>query len=66
LLDEIKMNSVRLLLSIIEGPVDEAIYKRVSTSLGDFQIMMSRMQFVYNQFLEEKLSLPTDSSFQKV
>ena len=36
LLDELKMNAVKLLLSIIEGTVDEKIYEKVSQSLGDF------------------------------
>ena len=30
------MNAVMLLLSIIEGTVDEKIYDKVSSSLGDF------------------------------
>jgi hypothetical protein len=36
LLDDLKSNSVKLLLSILEGPVDEEISDRVSSSLGDF------------------------------
>lgn len=36
LLDQLKMNAVKLLLSIIEGTVDEKIYDKVSQSLGDF------------------------------
>ena len=36
LLDELKMNAVKLSLSIIEGTVDEKIYEKVSQSLGDF------------------------------
>lgn len=30
LLDQLKMNAVKLLLSIIEGSVDEQIYEKVS------------------------------------
>ena len=33
------MNAVKLLLSIIEGTVDEGIYEKVSQSLGDFKII---------------------------
>jgi hypothetical protein len=40
LLDELKANAVSLLLSILEGPVDEEIYHKVSASLGDFQIVI--------------------------
>jgi hypothetical protein len=40
LLDAIKMNSVKLLLSILEGPVDVEISARISDSLGDFNIVI--------------------------
>ena len=40
LLDQLKMNAVKLLLSMIEGTVDEKIYEKVSESLGDFQIIL--------------------------
>lgn len=35
-LNNIKMNSVKLLLSILEGPVDYENSARISASLGDF------------------------------
>jgi hypothetical protein len=60
------MNSVKLLLSILEGPVDEDISERVSSSLGDFDIVVKRMEFVYIMFLEEELGLPADSPSIKV
>jgi hypothetical protein len=60
------MNSVKLLLSILEGPVDEDISERVSSSLGDFDIVVKRMEFVYIMFLEEELGLPADSPSSKV
>jgi len=47
LLNDIKMNSVKLLLSILEGPVDEEISARISASLGDFQIVIKRMESIY-------------------
>jgi hypothetical protein len=47
LLNDIKMNSVKLLLSILEGPVDVGISARISASLGDYQIVIRRMESVY-------------------
>ena len=34
--DMLKMSSIKLLLSIIEGPVDIEIYKQIADSLDDF------------------------------
>ena len=51
LLDQLKMNSVKLLLSILEGPVDEGIYEKVSASLGDFIIVITRMETLYREFV---------------
>jgi hypothetical protein len=31
---------VKLLLAILEGPVNEAIYEKVAASLGDFLIVI--------------------------
>jgi hypothetical protein len=47
LLNGIKMNSVKLLLSILEGPVDKEISERISASLGDFKIVIQRMENIY-------------------
>lgn len=66
LLNDIKMNSVKLLLSILEGPVDEEISSRISASLGDYQIVIQRMENIYKQFLEEVLMLPPDAPPSKV
>jgi hypothetical protein len=66
LLNDIKMNSVKLLLSILEGPVDEDISSRISASLGDFYVVIKRMESVYYQFLEEELGLPKDASEAKI
>jgi len=41
------MNSVKLLLSILEGPVDYDISSRISASLGDFEIVLNRMERIY-------------------
>jgi hypothetical protein len=38
------MNCVKLLLSILEGPVDPEISSRISASLGDFEIIIKRME----------------------
>jgi hypothetical protein len=35
-LNTMKLNSVKLLLSILEGPIDPEISARISASLGDF------------------------------
>lgn len=60
------MNSVKLLLSILEGPVDYDISSRISASLGDFEIVLNRMERIYEQFLEEELNLPPDAPEWKV
>ena len=60
------MNAVKLLLSIIEGTVDEKIYEKVSQSLGDFQIILSRMETLYEEFVTEELALPYNSTLERV
>lgn len=66
LLNDLKMNSVKLLLSILEGPVDPDISSRISASLGDFQVVINRMESVYYQFLDEELKLDKEASENKV
>ena len=66
LLDELKMNAVKLLLSIIEGKVDEKIYEKVSQSLGDFQIILQRMETLYYEFVTEELALPANATLDRV
>ena len=66
LLDELKMNAVKLLLSIIEGTVDEKIYEKVSQSLGDFQVILQRMETLYYEFVTEELELPENATFDAV
>ena len=66
LLDTLKMNSVKLLLSILEGPVDEDIYEKVSASLGDFQIVIKRMETLYKEFVTETLELPESAKTSTV
>jgi hypothetical protein len=60
------MNSVKLLLSILEGPVDIDISQRISASLGDFEIVIKRMESIYHMFLEETLEIPLESKEAKV
>ena len=60
------MNAVKLLLSIIEGTVDEKIYEKVSLSLGDFQIILSRMETLYEEFVTDELALPSNSTLERV
>ena len=60
------MNAVKLLLSMIEGTVDEKIYEKVSDSLGDFKIILSRMETLYTEFMTEELGLPENSSLARV
>ena len=55
------MNSVKLLLSILEGPVNESIYEQVSASLGDFLIVITRMETLYREFVSETLKLPENT-----
>ena len=57
LLDGLKSNSVKLFLSILEGPVDEDIFGKVSIALGDFKIVEQRMKTLYEEFLIEKLNV---------
>jgi hypothetical protein len=53
----LKMSSIKLLLSIIEGPVDIEIYKQIADSLDDFQILIHRMEIIYEKFTHEDLGL---------
>jgi len=64
LLDELKANAVSLLLSILEGPVDEEIYQKVSASLGDFQIVIQRMGTLYKEFVQSELQLSLKAKSQ--
>lgn len=60
------MNCVKLLLSILEGPVDPEISSRISASLGDFEIIIKRMEQLYYQFLDEELKLPINSPESRI
>jgi hypothetical protein len=55
------MNSIKLLLSLIEGPVDTEIYRKIADSLDDFTILKKRLESIYERFLDEELGLPPDA-----
>ena len=60
--DELKMSAIKLLLSIIEGPVDHDIYRQIADSLDDFLILTKRMEDIYERFIREDLALPNAGS----
>jgi hypothetical protein len=43
ILDGLKSKAVKLLLSIIEGPIDREIIKSITISLDDFVIVFERL-----------------------
>lgn len=47
---------MRLLLSIIEGPIDTEIIKSITISLDDFVVIMERLNYVYCNFVENELN----------
>jgi hypothetical protein len=51
--DDLKASGIKLLLSIIEGPVDVDIYGQIAVSLDDFVILTKRMEIIYDRFVEE-------------
>lgn len=55
-----------MLLSILEGPVDQDISARVSASLGDFDIVTQRMNTVYDMFVTDVLGLPKGADPKKI
>jgi len=48
---------VKLLLSIIEGPIDAEIMRSIVKTLDDFLVIFERMNIVYTTFLTETLNL---------
>ena len=57
---------MKLFLSILEGPVDEEIFGKVSNALSDFKIVVERMKTLYDEFVTEKLQLGIDSTASTV
>lgn len=64
--DELKMNSIKLLLSIMEGPVDIDIYRQMADSLDDFVILTKRLEVIYGKFIKEELMLPEDATLIQI
>ena len=57
LLDGLKQKAVMLLLSIIEGPIDNEIMKTITVSLDDFLVVMERLNYVYYKFIRDVLNM---------
>ena len=57
MIDELKQKSVKLLLSIIEGPIDAEIMRSITKTLDDFVVIFERMKIVYTIFVAEALNL---------
>jgi hypothetical protein len=64
--DSLKMSAIKLLLSLIEGSVDMEIYKQISDSLDDFNILLKRMEVIFGRFVTEKLELPDIASLDEI
>jgi hypothetical protein len=56
-LDGLKQKAVKLLLSIIEGPIDSEIMRAITISLDDFLVVFERISYVFNKFIKENLNL---------
>ncbi len=57
ILNGLKSKAVKLLLSIIEGPIDEPIMKSIIISLDDFVVVFERINYVFVEFVQGKLNL---------
>lgn len=57
LLDGLKSKSVKLLLSIIEGPIDQEIMRALTISLDDFVVVFERINYVFLEFVKNVLNL---------
>jgi hypothetical protein len=57
MIDELKQKSVKLLLSIIEGPIDAEIMRSITKTLDDFVVIFQRMKIVYTIFVADALNL---------
>jgi hypothetical protein len=64
--DSLKMSAIKLLLSLIEGSVDMEIYKQISDSLDDFNILLKRMEVIFGRFVTEKLELPDGATLDEI
>lgn len=64
--DELKMNAIKLLMSIMEGPVDMDIYRQMADSFDDFIILTKRLEVIYGKFIREELQLPEDATLIQI
>lgn len=56
------MQSIKLLLSIIEGSIEVTVYRQIADSLDDFQILTKRIKHIYERFVREELGLDPDEA----
>jgi hypothetical protein len=64
--DSLKIYSLKLLLSLIEGPVQLPVYEEFASAFDDFVILTRRMEAIYEQFVTIELGLPEDSGINFV
>ena len=55
--DELKMQAIKLLLSIIEGSIELPVYRQIADSMDDFIILQRRMQQIYKSFVSDEQML---------
>ena len=48
---------MKLLLSIIEGPIDSEIMRAITISMDDFIVVFERIDYVFKKFITENLNL---------
>ncbi len=59
--DSLISYAIKLLLSIIEGPVNTEIYKALANSFDDFVILTKRMEIIYERFVSQDLGLNVEN-----
>jgi RyR and IP3R Homology associated len=62
MIDGLKQNAAKLLVSIIEGPIDAEIMKAIKKTLDDFAVIFDRMNSIYEKFVSEVLNLDPESA----
>jgi hypothetical protein len=62
MIDELKQKAVKLLLSIIEGPIDAEIMRSIVKTLDDFIVIFERLKQVYKSFLTDALGFEDPDS----
>ncbi len=59
--DSLISYAIKLLLSIIEGPVNTEIYKAIANSFDDFVTLTKRMEIIYERFVSQDLGLDVEN-----